>query len=123
VLQLALACFIAELGFFGLLSIVYDYHNFHNPSREHPYFEAGRMMLGALLPFLLLFVCGLDRLLSRFGRTIKFVTLIVLVSAMLTLEVVTDHPAFSSPYNWFHLPRNGPVSPDEIALSTFWSSH
>jgi hypothetical protein len=104
-LQLALACFIAELGFFGLMSIVYDFHKFHNPSREHPYFVAGRMMLGALIPFLLVFTYGLDRLLSRFGTTIKFVTLIAMVTSMLTLEITTDHPVFASPYNWFHLPR------------------
>lgn len=102
-LQLALVCFIAELGFFGLMSIIYDFHNCPNPSRDHPYFEAGRMMLGALIPFLILFVYGLDRLLNRFGRTIKFITLIALVSAMLTLEIITDRPVFASPYNWFHL--------------------
>ena len=103
-LRLALVCFIAELAFFGLMSIAYDFHTFHNPSREHPYFEAGRMMLGALIPFLLVFVYGLDQLLSRFGRTIKYLTLIAMVAAMLALEIVTDRPAFASPYNWFHLP-------------------
>ncbi|HEY1790397.1 MAG TPA: DUF2142 domain-containing protein [Verrucomicrobiae bacterium] len=108
-LQLALACFIAELGFFGLMSIIYDYHNFHNPSREHPYFMAGRMMLGALIPFLLVFVFGLDRVLNRFGRTTKFVTLIAMVTAMVVLETATDRPAFASPYNWFHLPHSDRV--------------
>lgn len=104
-LQLALACFIAELGFFGLMSILYDFHNCPNPSRDHPYFVAGRMMLGALIPFLLLFVYGLDRVLGRFGRTIKFVAIIVMITAMLALEIATDRPAFASPYNWFHMPQ------------------
>jgi hypothetical protein len=103
-LQLALACFVAELAFFGLMSIIYDFHNCRNPSRDHPYFEAGRMMFGALIPFLLLFVYGLDRLLTRSGTAIKFATLIAMVTAMLALEIVTDRPAFASPYNWFHLP-------------------
>jgi hypothetical protein len=103
-LQLALVCFIAELSFFGLISIIYDFHKFHNPSREHPYFVAGRMMLGALIPFLFVFVYGLDRLLSRFGAITKFVTLIAMLTAMLTLEIATDYPVFASPYNWFHLP-------------------
>lgn len=108
-LLLALVCFIAELGFFGLMSIVYDYHKFHNPSREHPYFMAGRMMIGALIPFLLVFVYGLDRVLSRFGSTAKFATLIGMLTAMLALEIVTDWPVFHSPYNWFHLPGNSAV--------------
>jgi hypothetical protein len=103
-LQFGLACFVAGLAFFGLMSIVYDYHGFHNPSREHPYFEAGRMILGALIPFLLLFLCGLDRLLNRFGNALKFVTLIVMISAMLALEITTNWPVFGSVYNWFHLP-------------------
>ncbi|HEX3626837.1 MAG TPA: DUF2142 domain-containing protein [Verrucomicrobiae bacterium] len=108
-LQLALACFIAELAFFALMSIIYDFHKCVNPSREHPYFEAGRMMFGALIPFLLVFVCGLDRLLSRLGlgTTIKFATLITMVAAMLTLEIVMDRPAFASPYNWYHLAGEG----------------
>ena len=104
VLQLALACFIAELGFFGLMSIVYDYHNCLYPSPEHPYFIAGRMLLGVLIPFLLVFVYGLDRLLSGLGRTLKFVTLMAMVAAMLALEIVSDRVIFASPYNWFHLP-------------------
>jgi hypothetical protein len=108
-LQLALVCFVAELIFFGLTSIIYDFHNCPNPSREHPYFVAGRMMLGVLIPFLLLFMCGLDRVLGRFGRTIKFVTLIVMLGGMLTLEIGTDRPAFASPYNWFHVSQKGQV--------------
>ncbi|HEV2328745.1 MAG TPA: DUF2142 domain-containing protein [Verrucomicrobiae bacterium] len=103
-LQLALACFLAELAFFGLMSIMYDFHNCPNPSRDHPYFEAGRMMFGALIPFLLLFVYGLDRLLDRLGTAFKFVTLIAMVTAILALEIATDRPAFASPYNWYHLP-------------------
>lgn len=103
-LQFGLACFVAGLAFFGLMSIAYDYHGFHNPSREHPYFEAGRMILGALIPFLLLFLCGLDRLLNRFGVAVKLVTLVVMISAMLALEITTDWPVFGSAYNWFHLP-------------------
>ncbi len=103
-LQFGLACFVAGLAFFGLMSIVYDYHGFHNPSREHPYFEAGRMILGALIPFLMLFLCGLDRLLNRFGNAVKFATLIAMISAMLALEMTTNWPVFGSVYNWFHLP-------------------
>ncbi|HXC36040.1 MAG TPA: DUF2142 domain-containing protein [Candidatus Acidoferrales bacterium] len=104
-LQLALACFLAELAFFGLMSIIYDFHNCPNPSRDHPYFEAGRMMFGALIPFILLFVYGLNCVLSRVGTIIKFVTLIAMVTAMLALEIATDRPAFASPYNWYHLPQ------------------
>jgi hypothetical protein len=62
------------------------------------------MILGTLIPFLLLFVYGLDRLLNRFGTAAKFITLAGTMSAMLALEIVTDWPAFFSQYNWFHAP-------------------
>jgi hypothetical protein len=103
-LQLSLACLVAGLGFFGLMSIIYDFHDCPNPSRTHPYFAFGRMLLGTLIPFLLLILFGLQRLLTRFGDGTKWITLGAMILAMLLLETVTNWPAFSSPYNWFHLP-------------------
>ncbi len=104
VLQLGLACFIAALGFFALMSIIYDFHDCPYPSREHPYFTSGRLLLGALVPFFLLIVYGLDRVLDRFGKMAKFVTLAAMISAMVAAEITTDWQVFSNPYNWFHLP-------------------
>lgn len=103
-LQLSLACLVAGLGFFGLMSIIYDFHNCPYPSRTHPYFTSGRLLLGALIPFLLLILYGLDRLLARFEDVTKLITLAAIILTMLLLETVTNWPAFSSAYNWFHLP-------------------
>ena len=103
-LRLSMACLIAVLGFFALLSIVYDFHNSYNPSSWHPYFREGRLFLGVLIPFLLLIACGLDRALNRFGNSTKFAVLAIIISLMLTMEMVTDWPVFSNPYNWYHLP-------------------
>lgn len=97
-------CFAAALAFFGLLSTVYDFHDCPNPSRDHPYFQAGRTILGVLIPFLLLFLYGLDCLLNRFGNAVKFLSLAAMILMMLACEIATDWPAFSSPFNWFHLP-------------------
>jgi hypothetical protein len=104
VLLLGLACFIAPLGFFALMSIIYDFNECPYPSRAYPYFTSGRLMLGMLIPFLLLVAYGLDRVLARFKNTTKFTVLAVLVSTMLAVEIITDWPVFSNPYNWFHLP-------------------
>ena len=103
-LQWSLACFLATLVFFALLSTIYDFHDCPNPSRKDPYFHAGRMILGVLIPFMLLFVHGLDRALSRFGNIVKFSALGAIISAMLVLEIATDWPVFPNEYNWFHLP-------------------
>jgi hypothetical protein len=103
-LELGLICFVAALGFFALLSIRYDFHDCPYPSRQYPYFTSGRLLLGALIPFLLLIAYGLDRVVSRFGNVAKWVTLGVMIFTMLVVEMATDWPVFSDPYNWFHLP-------------------
>lgn len=103
-LRFGLACFTASFGFFALLSIGYDFHACQYPSAAYPYFTSGRCWLGLLIPFLLLIAYGIDRALDRFGNAAKFITLAVMIFAMLALEVATDWPAFSSPFNWFHLP-------------------
>jgi Predicted membrane protein (DUF2142) len=103
-LQLGLICFIATFGFFALLSIRYDFHDCPYPSRHYPYFTSGRLLLGMLIPFLLLIACGLDRVLARLGNMTKWFTLAAMIFIMAVVEMVTDWPVFSDPYNWFHLP-------------------
>ncbi len=102
--QFGMACLAAALCFFALISIMYDFHDSYNPSRWHPYIGEGRLFLGVLIPFLLLIACGLDRALNRFGNSTKFAVLAIIISLMLTVEMVTDWPVFSNPYNWYHLP-------------------
>jgi hypothetical protein len=60
-------------------------------------------MLGMLIPFLLLFACGLDRLMCRFQSSTKFAVLLALLAFMLVSEITIDSPVFANPYNWFHL--------------------
>lgn len=103
-LGLGLACFAAELGLFAWLSIVYDYHDCPAPSRAFPYFIAGRLLLGALVPFLLALVYGMDRALMNLGIAGKLLALSILIGLMLAVEVATDWPALNNDYNWFHLP-------------------
>ena len=97
------ACLAAAVAFLGFLSIIYDFHDCFYPSREHPYFTSGRLMLGALIPFLLLFVYGLDRALKRLGEPAKFSVLVAIILFMLTTEITIDWTIFPNAYNWFHL--------------------
>ncbi|HEV2454356.1 MAG TPA: hypothetical protein VGY98_08845, partial [Verrucomicrobiae bacterium] len=103
-LGLGLACFASELGLFAWLSIVYDYHDCPAPSRAFPYFIAGRLLLGALVPFMLALVYGMDRALMNLGIAGKLLALSILIGLMLAVEVATDWPALNNDYNWFHLP-------------------
>jgi len=103
VLWFALGCLAATLAFFGWLSIIYDFQNCFYPSRAHPYFTSGRLLLGTLIPFLLLFVFGFDRALARFSNQAKFIMLTGMILFMLISEITIDWPVFTNPYNWFHL--------------------
>ena len=102
-LWLALAGCGAAVAFLAFLSIIYDFHDCANPSREHPYFTSGRLLLGALVPFLLLLVVGMDRALGRFGNPAKYLALAGMISFMLISEIAVDWPVFASQYNWFRM--------------------
>jgi len=97
------ACLAAAFAFFALLSVKYDFQDCFYPSREHPFFVSGRLMLGMLIPFMLLFVCGLDRLMKKFQSSTKFLVLIALLAFMLASEITIDSPIFPNAYNWFHM--------------------
>jgi hypothetical protein len=102
-LWFSFACVAASVAFLGFLSIIYDFGDCFHPSRALPYFTSGRLLLGALIPFLLLFVYGLDRALQKFGNAVKFSALAVMILFMLVSEIAIDWPAFFSLYNWFHM--------------------
>ena len=102
-LWLALVSVAGTVAFLAFLSIIYDFHDCANPSREHPYFTQGRLLLGALIPFLLLFVFGMDRALGRLGNAAKYLALASMILFMLISEIAVDWPVFFSPYNWFHM--------------------
>ena len=97
-----LAGFASSLAFFALLSVKYDFHDCFYPSREKPFFVSGRLMLGMLVPFLILFAAGLDRLMKNFQSATKFSLLFLLLGFLLVLEIITAGPVFGSAYNWFH---------------------
>jgi hypothetical protein len=99
---LAFLCLASAFVFFAWLSVKYDFQDCFYPSRAHPYFVSGRLMLGALIPVLLLFACGLDRLLRRCASRTKFLVLIALLAFMAVSEFTIDGTVFANEYNWFH---------------------
>jgi hypothetical protein len=61
-------------------------------------------MLGALIPFLLLWLYGLDRALNfTKSERVRRLALVVIILFMVTNEVAVDWAVFFSQYNWFHL--------------------
>jgi hypothetical protein len=102
-LRFGFICFAAGMAFFAIMSIIYDFHDCPYPSRQYPYFTSGRLLLGALVPFLILIAYGVDRVLNRLGTTAKFLALAIIISVILAGEIATDREVFLDPYNWFHL--------------------
>lgn len=104
-LWLALFLFAAGVVFLGFLSIIYDFHGCYYPSQARPYFTSGRLILGALIPFSLLFTFGFDGALDgiRAGLRARCLLFGGFLLFMLVTEIVTDWPAFGDAYNWFHM--------------------
>jgi hypothetical protein len=103
-LWFAFGSFAAGVAFLGFLSIIYDFHNCFYPSREHPYFTSGRLIGGALIPFLLLYAYGMDCALSPVKRAwARPLALAAMLLFMLISEIVTDWPVFPCQYNWYHM--------------------
>ncbi|PYL88068.1 MAG: hypothetical protein DMF17_00395 [Verrucomicrobia bacterium] len=103
-LAIAGLSFLAAVGFFALLSIQFDFGSCVNPSREHPYFASGRLMIGALIPFALFYIYGLERLCRSLGAgRLSLLVLTVIMALVTTSEIIVNRVAFASEHNWFHL--------------------
>jgi hypothetical protein len=90
------------------LSPLYVFHETSNPSAALPYFVQGRLISGALVPFAVLYVRGVQvaagALPSGFVAAAAW-TMLALTAAVATVSEVALHaPVFASAYNWFHLP-------------------
>ena len=103
-LLLGLGSVLAGVAFLGFLSIIFDFHTCVYPSPAHPFFTSGRFMLGAAVPFFLVFACGLDLALRCVkNRWVRPLTLAGLILFMLICELATNWPVFSSEFNWYHM--------------------
>jgi hypothetical protein len=103
-LWFAFASFLAAVVFLAFLSILFDFRDCFYPSQAHPYFTSGRLMLGTLIPFSLLYIYGLDCALSRVKNNwVGPLVLIGMILFMVISEIVIDRPLFPNAYNWFHM--------------------
>jgi hypothetical protein len=100
---IAILIFLAGIVFLALLSIQFDFGASTGPSRAHPYFTAGRLLSGTLIPFALVYVSGTVFLLRAVGSAVLPLAILAGVAAFLaTSEMVVNHVAFVSEHNWFH---------------------
>jgi len=97
--------FALSVAILILVSVSFDFGTSFYPSRQRPFLPSGRLIMGSLVPFLIMYVGGLDVLLGwlrlRFARVLL---LIIIVNFMVISEIAYSMQVFASQYNWFHLP-------------------
>jgi hypothetical protein len=94
--------FLAGVSFLALLSIQFDFGNCINPSRDHPYFTSGRLLSGALSPFVLVFVYAISWVFRRINTALPLIVLGLIVVFVTTSEILVNRVVFVSDHNWFH---------------------
>ena len=103
-LMFAACCFLASIGYLAVLSMAFDFRGCMYPSRKLPYFTSGRLMLGSLIPFLLLYVYGLHCIIKKLKiERAQWWVLGGIALLILASSVAVDSVAFFSHYNWFHM--------------------
>jgi hypothetical protein len=104
-LWFCLGCLAAGVTFLAWLSIIYDFGICLDPSPEHPYLAEARLILGAMMPCLLLYLYGLNYLLRDAKKPwVRPVALGVIILFMIVSEIATDWTVLASQYNWYHSP-------------------
>jgi hypothetical protein len=104
-LWFCVGCLAAGVAFLAWLSIIYDFGICLDPSPQHPYLAEARLILGAMIPCLLLYLYGLNYLLRDAKKPwVKPFVLAVIILFMLVSEIAVDWTVFASQYNWYHLP-------------------
>jgi hypothetical protein len=96
------AC-LASIIYMAIISTLFDFGHCRNPSQDHPYFTSGRLILGALIPFLVLYVNGLWIILRNIRWTAVRIAIVLLVMILVTYpEIFIRLKIIRHPYNWFH---------------------
>jgi hypothetical protein len=95
-------------GLLVLLSLPFVFDATTNPTASRPYFTQGRLISGVLLPFLLVYVRGIEVatawLPARVRSRVGWAALAGLAFAVLASELALTWPVFASQYNAFHMP-------------------
>jgi hypothetical protein len=102
------AALLASAAVLVGLSLVFTLTETSDPPATKPYFTHGRLISGVLLPFLVLYLRGIQvavaALPARARSTAAWTCLAALVGVIAISEISVTREVFQSAYNWFHLP-------------------
>jgi hypothetical protein len=99
-----LALLATAVGFatLAVLSGRFEYADWGNPTRARPWFSEGRLALGVLLPFAIVFVRGLALLCERLPAGAAWTVLAAWLAFVTITDFVVTAPVFASPWSWLH---------------------
>ncbi len=100
---LSAVAFLASIGMLIVMSMRYDFGNWFAPSREFPFFAAGRLISGALVPFIAMYLMGLGSVLGVFKlKRYRGIALALIIVIVTTSEALMSRGVFASAFNLFH---------------------
>jgi hypothetical protein len=86
-----------------VLSVMFDFGLSYYPRPDYPYMTSGRLILGALIPFMILYVDGFSLLLRPFRK--KAHPLMILLGIMVIINILDfreSMPLFRAAGTWFN---------------------
>ncbi len=98
---------VVLLGFgcLAAVSVRFDFGRSNVPTPDYPFLATGRLIIGTLVPFAVLYIEGISWVLRPLKRAAApLVAVAALVVAVAVDEVLLTLPVFKSLFNWFHLP-------------------
>lgn len=105
---LAWAALLASVAVLVGLSLAFAFTETSDPPVTKPYFTHGRLISGVLVPFLVLYLRGIQvavgALPGRARSAAAWGCLAVLIGVIAVSEISVTREVFLSAYNWFHLP-------------------
>ncbi|PIE90158.1 MAG: hypothetical protein CR997_07840 [Acidobacteria bacterium] len=91
----------SSLFFLVGCSLAFDFGDWFYPSKRKPFLVSGRLIMGMIVPFLILYMEGIYFFFrKRLTPTVIFYSL--LLFSITVAEFVMHYPVFQSPFNWFH---------------------
>ena len=100
---LSFTVIVVSISVLLIVSLAYDFHDCVVPSRAYPFNTAGRLISGMLIPFLIVYLSGLNFVLDKLGmRSRKEVVVCLIALTIVFSAFALYYPVLKSPYNWFH---------------------
>jgi hypothetical protein len=90
--------------FIMVLSMMYDFGEGHYPSKQSPFFTSGRLLLGAMIPFLILYIDGIRIMIRKIYKPASLFFVLLIIAIFIShYEIGSMLQVIKSKYNFFHL--------------------